>query len=269
MLTKKSYFVKNYLFILIGIVSLSFISCIDEEGEGGTSVIEGKVFKVLHPDDNFPITSYNDTLKSISGADSIVIKTDTILRADTFPAAKEDVYIVYGNEPIYGDKMETGKDGNFRFRYLTKGTYYIYAYTKTPDGQKEAVIDTVTIASGEVKSTRNIYIHEGKSLDKSYIKGTVMVRYYDKGAFITGLMPAYETRVYIRTKGNAYHFEETRTSIQGVFMFQELSPGDYEVFVITEQPGYKVLSPIIQSVTIEKKGIIKTMNTPFNIIINA
>lgn len=235
---------RNYLILLIGLVSLSLFSCVNEEGEGGVSVIQGKVYKVLHPDDVYSFV------------------------ADTFPAAKEDVFIVYGDEPIYGDKMETGPDGFFRFKYLTKGTYYVYSYSTTPNGRKVAVYDTVTIGSGETKQIQNIYIHEGKSLDKSYIKGTVLVKYYDKG-FITGLIPANEVRVYLRVKGAPYHIDEVRAGSDGVFMFQNLDPGEYEVFVLTEQAGAKVLTPIIKSVTIIEKGVIETIVTPFEIIINA
>jgi len=236
--------VKSYFILIICLVSLVMFSCIDEEGEGGISVIEGKIYKIVHPDDVYSF------------------------KADTFPASKEDVYIVYGDEPIYGDKMETGNDGFFRFKYLTKGTYNIYAYNTTPDGRKTAVIDTVTVGSGKTITVDNIYIHEGKSLETSYIKGTVLVKYYDKG-FITALTPAYEIRVYIKVKDALYHFDEIRTGIDGVFMFQNLDPGEYEVFVLTELAGYKVLSPVIQSVTILKKGIIETIETPYEIIINA
>jgi len=236
--------VRNYFILFIGLLSLFLFSCVNDEGQGGISVIEGKVFKVLHYD----ITNN--------------------LKTDTFPAAKEDVYIVYGDEPIYGDKMETGYDGFFRFKYLTEGTYKVFAYSTYPETGKEAVIDTVTVGKGETKNTTNLYIHEGKSLETSYIKGTVLAKYYDK-AFLTGFIPAYDLRVFIRVKGAAYQFDEIRTGLDGVFMFQGLSPGDYEVFVFTEQAGEKILSPVIQSVTITKKGVIETMETPFEIIINA
>jgi len=232
----------NIFFLLL--VAILMFSCIDEEGEGGTSIVQGTVYKVIHHDD---IYSFD---------------------ADTIPAPKENVYIVYGNDAIYGDKMETGYDGFYKFKYLTKGTYKVYAYTTYPDLTKEAVIDTVTVAYGETKQVQNIYIHEGKAFGTSYIKGIVKVKYYDKG-YITGLIPANEVRVYIRVKGAAYHFNEIRTSSDGVFMFQHLSPGDYEVFVITEQAGEKILTPVIKPVSIIEKGVIVTIPETFEIIINA
>jgi hypothetical protein len=135
-------------------------SCINEEGEGGTGSIEGYVYKVVHPDG-----VYN-------------------FKTDTFPASKEDVYIVYGSDAVYGDKMDAHYDGFFKFKYLTKGIYQIYSYSSHPGGIRVPVIDTVILGSGETKRTRDIYIHEGKSLDKSYIKGQVLVNYYDDGQLI-------------------------------------------------------------------------------------
>ncbi|MEI7501682.1 MAG: hypothetical protein WCJ61_00205 [Paludibacter sp.] len=234
----------KYNLFFLALATIFMFSCIDEEGEGGTSIVQGTVYKVIHHDD---IYSFN---------------------ADTILAPKENVYIVYGNDAIYGDKMETGYDGFYRFKYLTKGTYKVYAYTTYPDLTKVPVIDTVTVTYGETKQVQNIYIHEGKSYETSYIKGIVKVKYYDK-AFITGLIPANEVRVYIRVKGAAYHFNEIRTSSDGVFMFQHLSPGDYEVFVITEQAGEKILIPVIKPVSIIEKGVIVTIPETFEIIINA
>lgn len=280
--------------LLIALIALNFTSCIDEEGEGGIAEVHGYVYKVLHPNDNYPTIKFitdtitNDSIEFTRGdtiftykmgmylyysyrtkKDSIFItKADTIFRTDTIPAAKEDVYIVYGNEPIYGDKMETGYDGYYRFKYLNKGTYKIFAYNTLPSTQKIAVIDTVTVKKGESKQVRNIYIHEGKSYETSYIKGTVNVRYYNK-TYITGWVAANDVRVYIKSKNSLYHFDEVRTGLNGTFIFQNLPIGDYEVFVLTEAPGQKTLTPISQSVSVTEKGVIVTMHTTFKIIINS
>lgn len=235
---------KKINILLIGLVALLSYSCVNEEGEGGVSVIEGKVFKVMH---------YNNIYS---------------FETDTFPAAKEDVYIMYGDEPIYGDKMETGYDGYFRFRFLNKGTYRVYAYSSFPDGRKEAVIDTVTVAYGKTGTTKNIYIHEGKSLETSYIKGSVNTTYYDKGLPLKKV-PGCDVRVYIRRQGAPYHFDEVRTSSDGVFMFQGLAVGVYEVFVLTERPGNEVLEPTIpKTVVIDAKGIVVTIPTAFETVVN-
>ncbi len=233
---------KKHTFFFLAFILILLASCINEEGEGGTSTIEGKVFKVFHLND-----VYN-------------------FEADTFPAAKEDVYIVYGNQHIYGDKMETGFDGYFRFRYLTPGTYKIYAYSTYINTQKIAEIDTITVAYGKTAKTNDIYIHEGKSYNTSYIKGVVNVIYYNnKGIAITTQKSAYDVRVFIKQKGAAYHFDEIRTSLNGEFMFQNLKTGDYEVFVLTEDPFTEALSPVTQTVTISSIGVVQIISSPFNI----
>lgn len=72
-------FLTRKLLILLALVSSALdISCNRGEGPGGTGTIEGTVYKVLHPDDN-----YN-------------LETDTVL------AAKEDVFWVYGTQSFYG-----------------------------------------------------------------------------------------------------------------------------------------------------------------------
>jgi hypothetical protein len=244
------------------------LSCINEEGEGGISVVQGYVYKVLHEDDIFPIiTITKDTIKSTTGDDSIVITVDTVLKTDTFPAAKTDVYIVYGDEPIYGDKMETGYDGFYRFKYLTKGKYKVFAYSTLTNSRKVPVFDSVTVAYGESKNVRDIYIHEGKSLETSYIKGKVMATYYNKGFAVSVPTAAYGIRVYIRKLGALYQFDEVRTGLDGVFMFQKVEPGKYEVFTLTEDKNSEVVSPVIQSVTVSEKGVIMNIETPFYISI--
>lgn len=233
------------IFIITLIASSVFTSsCIKDEGEGGTAAIEGRVFKVVHTNDNFS------------------------LKADTFLGSKENVYIVYGNDGIYGDKMEAGYDGLFRFKYLTKGRYYIYAYSTLPSGLKRAVIDTVDVASGKTGRTKDIYIHEGKAYETSYIKGTVIASYYYKGGLYSTI-PAYDMRVFIRRVGESYQFDEVRTGSEGLFMFQGLEPGEYEIFVLTEKIQVQELTPVYQRVTVSDKGVIVTMANPFQIIINA
>ena len=232
-------YLKSFLVILIS--TLFLFSCVSEEGEGGISVVQGYVYTVLHDDNVYDFV------------------------ADTFPSAKTDVYIVYGDEPIYGDKMETGYDGFYRFRYLSKGNYKVYAYSTLTTDQKVAVVDSVSVAYGKTVNVNNIYIHEGKSLETSYIKGQVYATYYNKGYATSVPTPAYGERVYIQKVGALYQFDEVRTGLDGVFMFQKLEPGEYEVFVFTEDPNTEVLSPVKQTVTITDKGTINTFESVFQI----
>jgi hypothetical protein len=95
----------RFLFGFAILLILGLASCEKGPGEGGTSTIRGRV--VVH--------DYNGDF--------------TILR-DTFPAAKEDVYIIYGDDYVYGDKFETSYDGSYEFNYLQEGSYTVYAYSK-------------------------------------------------------------------------------------------------------------------------------------------
>ena len=95
---------RNILFICA--IVIGFLSCEKGPGEGGTSVIEGKVLKY--------------TIEGIG------VDQDSIV----FPDAGEDVYIIYSNNEgdIYDDKFETNWDGTYRFEYLRKGDYTVFVY---------------------------------------------------------------------------------------------------------------------------------------------
>jgi hypothetical protein len=92
------------LFLSLGL-TLSFTACEKGPGEGGTSTIRGKVI----------VREYNGDF--------------TFMRGE-YPGAKEDVYIVYGDDYVYGDQFETHYDGTYEFNYLREGNYTIYAYSK-------------------------------------------------------------------------------------------------------------------------------------------
>lgn len=96
--------------ILILSLSIIFLtSCSKEEGQGGTSVITGKVFVQLYDDANYNVL------------------------IGQYYAPEEDVYIIYGDEEIYNDRFRTNYDGSFRFEYLRKGKYTVFAYSEVPE----------------------------------------------------------------------------------------------------------------------------------------
>jgi len=238
------YYLKSLPLLLFFLLIPILSGCNKDEGEGGSGKVEGFVYRVIHTKDTYSF------------------------RADTFPASKESVYIIYGNSPIYGDKMDAGYDGFFRFSYLTKGRYIVYAYSNNQDGSKQAVFDTVTIGSGSTGRSKNIYIHEGAAYETSFIQGTVKVTYVKKGVVYASDQSGAGTRVYIRQKGSLYQFDEIRAGVDGVFIFQKIVPGQYEVYTLTEDPTTEAISEIIQSVTVTSAGELVTISNPFNIIVN-
>jgi hypothetical protein len=100
-------------------------SCSKDEGEGGSSTIKGIVW----------VKNYNSTFTQL---------------ISEYPAADEDIYIVYGNHDGYDDRTRADYNGVFRFDYLRKGNYTLYVYSKdstmqSPSG-KVAVIVGVEIS---------------------------------------------------------------------------------------------------------------------------
>ena len=235
---------KKILAILFGLCLSVFLlsGCSMGEGEGGSATVEGKLMLVLHDDDNFNLTT------------------------DTVAGAKMDVFILYGDDVIYGDDMETGSDGSYRFKYLKKGTYTIMAYSTLPTGEKIAVTETVTVKTGETVTVPTIYIHQGKAYGTSMVRGQVWASYIHNGTD-RGSGWAYEHRVYIRRANEQYFFADTRVGENGYFYFQELFPGDYVVYTITENSN-EVPSIVSQAVTVAEDGQIYDVPELFTVVIN-
>jgi len=114
------------LIISFIIVSLLFIACKKPAGEGGTSAISGKVY----------IKNYNKSGQLI----------------EEYYAPDERVYIIYGDEIIYGDDMRTHYDGSYQFEDLRKGSYKVYAYSDDTTGNVASGTEPVIV---EVEITEN------------------------------------------------------------------------------------------------------------------
>ena len=114
----------KYLMLVLVIAMLS--SCDKEEGVGGKALLTGKVKIVLLRE----------------------IVEDTV---DTYYLPEERVYIVYGDNKAYDDDMRTHFDGSYKFEYLKRGEYTVYAYSEEYENRddyrkiKVPVIKKVTI----------------------------------------------------------------------------------------------------------------------------
>ncbi len=94
------------IFYTITLCSALFISaCKKGPGEGGNSSINGRV----------QVTRYNTTFTTAQGS---------------YYNADEWVYIIYGDDVSYGDRVLTNPDGRFEFKYLRKGNYTVYVYSE-------------------------------------------------------------------------------------------------------------------------------------------
>ncbi len=235
---------KKVLFFTLMCGLCAFVSCNKDEGEGGTASISGYVYKVIHSEDDFSLST------------------------DTIPAVKENVYIYYGSNKEVGDKVETGYDGYFKFKNLNKGNYEIFAYSTYDSGEKEAEKANITISRGDNGNVGTIYIHEGKAYGTSMIKGCVKVNYYlkDYGEYISeggkaiDYIPA-ETRVYLSRVGDPIVLDDTRTSYDGSYVFQRLQKGEYVIYAYSpdmklfEEYAESILKPVFSdTIKVDESG---------------
>ena len=125
--------------LIICAIAFGFTACEKQSGEGGTSVIEGKVY------------ISNTFQNSTTG------EWDTI--GEPQLDSDKKVYIIYSDDEndIYDDSFDTHWNGEYRFEYLRKGDYTIYTYSK---------LDTSGVYPGDYPIFKHITIDEN---DKTFI----------------------------------------------------------------------------------------------------
>jgi hypothetical protein len=146
---------------------------------------------------------------------------------DTVPAAGEDVYIIYGDDPsqYFEERERTSYNGKFRFRNLIAGNYTIFAYDNLPNKKQKASIHQITLQDNEVKTIQDtMYIRDGKNAGLSAIRGRVNLQ----GSSMMGC------RVYIKNTNYENITDDVRTDDMGFFVFKELEQGEYEIWAESE-----------------------------------
>lgn len=132
--------VKNKIGLMLFLsATLLLGACKKTEGEGGNGQIKGKV----------TTEQWNSTF--------------TVLEA-TYPATDEWVYIIYGNDISYGDRIRTNYNGEYEFKYLREGTYKVYVYSddktlQSPSGQV-AVVKEVKVTEKKTTEVEGITIYK-------------------------------------------------------------------------------------------------------------
>lgn len=117
---------KKNLSVLAIALTVLIASCNKPEGEGGNSTIKGKIW----------VENYN-TLNNM---------LDVYFLKGEYAGADEDVYIIYGDDVSYGDKVKSGPDGIFEFKYLRPGDYKIYLQSKDTTRTSVSGIRTVDMS---------------------------------------------------------------------------------------------------------------------------
>ncbi len=104
------------------------LSCKKTAGDGGNSSISGSVLT----------ENWNSSFT---------------LKTAEYPSTDLDVYIIYGTDVSYSDKTKTNYNGEFEFKYLRKGNYKIYVFSKDK---------SLTSPSGEVSIVKEVTITDKK-----------------------------------------------------------------------------------------------------------
>lgn len=203
----------SFLFVLL------CISCQKSEGLGGTASIAGTINEQF----------YND---------------DYSLMIHEKPAVDEEVFIVFGNEEELGARVRTNDLGQFRFKFLYPGDYRVFYISD----DSSALLNMEIEKSYELKVERGQELDMG-SLDKlstlDFDEGTAMIKgvvrvidYVDLSSWpdlvIDKTYYATEQEVYLTYNNHTFYDERIRTQSGGVFEFGGLIPGNYLVFLYSD-----------------------------------
>ncbi|MBL0315663.1 MAG: hypothetical protein IPP69_07725 [Flavobacteriales bacterium] len=90
--------------IMVALVAL--LSCKKEAGDGGNSSIHGTINKEMR-----------------------IVLTNPATKTGTFPAADQDVFIIYGDNISPDDRIQTNYDGEYEFMFLRPDKYKIYTFS--------------------------------------------------------------------------------------------------------------------------------------------
>jgi hypothetical protein len=210
---------------IAGIIMFSLVffsmACTQQEGIGGNSHIKGKI----------QVTYYND--------DFSVLQSD-----EPLPARDEDVFLLFGNDSVIGEKTTTSNTGDFQYQYLWPGNYKLYYYADDSTGRvkgKVPVVKDITLGKDETLVLDDLMIKKKLNYNEgtSSIKGAVfVVNYKNTSSYpnlvIKDITPAQERDIYITYGNHPFYDERVRTSSDGTFMFQKLIKGEYKIFVYSE-----------------------------------
>jgi len=205
--------------IFIGIfISLLFFSCDKQAGEGGLNTLEGVVY----------VQNISPVLEKVG---------------KKYPAQDENVYIQYGDSKKVNDKTATGSDGYFSFEYLTQGDYTIFAYSddtaSAENNMQISISKTASLTSKkETSSTDTLIIYKYVDYDqgKATLTGKVDKIYYFTGNVQPKTpIPAQNEEVFLVNQQDKGLVDRVRTTFDGEYKFANVLPGDYMVYVLSDQ----------------------------------
>jgi len=103
------------------------------------------------------LVDYDDGSSSIKGRLMVQQYLGATAFGNPYPSQENEVYIVYGDDDVYFDRMDTGVDGWFEFTELIKGEYTLYAFSEcgTCINYLDTVAFTVVIDENNSSVTLN------------------------------------------------------------------------------------------------------------------
>ncbi len=207
----------NLKFILfVAPILLVLSACKKEPGKGGRATIKGILYS-----------------KSVANVNSI-----------PKPELEADVYIIYGEDNSYSDRVRTSGDGSFEFKYLKVGKYKLYAFGLDPafpnsnsliafykeiniSANKATVEVSDFIIYKKINSGTNRII--GKLISKNAFNAS---NYNPLGA--NDYLPEVNEDVFISYGNNSQFDDRVRTSSDGSFEFNQLRDGNYKIFAYSK-----------------------------------
>lgn len=208
--------IKRGTFILTVGALLFLTTCTKDPGPGGNSVIKGKI----------KIVEYNEDFSEVRG---------------TYYAQDEDVFVIFGDEDIYGDDFKTSPDGSFSFEFLRPGKYTLYVYSEDSSG---------TSVTGEIPVYQEVEISENKEVvdvgeivilktskinsGTSSISGRVFAKEYSPDfSLLIGQYYIFDEDVFIVEGNHQYYSDDLKTDVDGWYKFDRLPIGHYKVYAVS------------------------------------
>jgi hypothetical protein len=197
------------------LILLLAASCKKEAGDGGLATIEGHLYE-----------------KHYDPSGGLI---------EQMPAAAENVYIVYGDNTAYDDRVDTDSDGKYQFKELQKGAYRVFAFSDCnacSSGIEEVGVDVEisdkkgTTEAADILATKNLDYNDGAGS----IRGLLVELEY------TTVPPIVVSASYNKPNENVYivygndptYFDRVDTDGSGVFQFTGLLKGTYRLYAFSD-----------------------------------
>ncbi|MEA3460321.1 MAG: hypothetical protein U9R49_00490 [Bacteroidota bacterium] len=203
----------------LGLFVFLFQSCQKEEGPGGTGSISGTLTEQFYNDD-FSLLIYEK------------------------PAVDEEIFIVYGNDEGLGNRVRTNDMGQFMFKYLYPGDYRVFFVSRDSSlalPLEDEKVYELSLERGEehklgsLEKLSTLDYDDGAAMIKGVVK---VIDYVDLSTWpnlvIEKTYYATEQEIYLTYNRHTFYDDRIRTQTGGVFEFGGLIPGNYLIFIYSD-----------------------------------